>query len=115
MRLRSDFVASAIIRQAGIANCFAALRRRGAAEAGAIFVKIDYLDGRAALYGPAPQSLAQDDAGERLWQRLHNAETIDPIDTEARIEKELRFDPDLWLIEIEDRLGRPFVALAAQN
>jgi hypothetical protein len=112
MRLRSDFVASAIIRQAGIDHCFAALRRRGAAEAGAIFIKVDYLDGRAALYGPAPQSLASAESSERQWQRLHSAETIDPLDAETRIDKELRFDPDLWLIEIEDRQGRPFVTIA---
>jgi hypothetical protein len=113
MRLRSDFVASAIIRQAGIANCFAALRRRGAAEAGAIFIKVDRLDGRALLYGPAPQALALEDTHERRWHRLHADETIDPLDAESRMEKEIRFDPDLWLIEIEDRDGRPFAEILA--
>jgi hypothetical protein len=111
MRLRSDFVASAIIRQAGIANCFAALRRRGAAEAGAILIKVDRLDGTAALYGPAPQAMMQDVEGERFWHRLHKTDVVTSLDAEARIDREIGFDPDLWLIEIEDREGRPFAAV----
>jgi hypothetical protein len=111
MRLRSDFVVSAVIRQAEIGGAAAMLRRRGAAEAGAIFIKVDYLDGRAALYAPAPQSLAAED-GERLFRRMHEAETIDPLTAEDRMAKEIRFDPDLWFVEIEDRQGRVFVPLA---
>jgi hypothetical protein len=109
MRLRSDFQVSAIIRQAEIAGAVAMLRRRGAAEAGAIFIKVDRLDGTARLYAPAAQSLMEDVASERLWQRAHEAEWISPLDAEERMAKEIRFDPDLWLVEIEDREGRPFV------
>jgi hypothetical protein len=29
-----------------------------------------------------------------------------------RIEREVRFDPDLWVVEIEDRQGRAFLDLA---
>jgi hypothetical protein len=112
MRLRSDFLISAIIRQAELDGAVAMLRRRGAAEAGAIFVKVDRLDGTAALYAPAMQSLIGTESAERLWQRAHSEETVSPLDIEDRMQKEIRFDPDLWLIEIEDRQGRPFVALA---
>jgi hypothetical protein len=111
MRLRSDFLISAIIRQAELAGAAAMLRRRGAAEAGAIFVKIDRLDGNAALFAPAMQSLMED-SGERLWQRAHKDEWVTPLDIEERMAREIRFDSDLWLVEIEDRQGRPFVALA---
>jgi hypothetical protein len=112
MRLRSDFVASAIIRQAEIDGAVAMLRHRGAAEAGAILVKVDRLDGSAALFSPAPQALMDDARSERLWQRAHAAEWLTPLEVEDRIARERRFDPDCWVIEIEDRLGRPFVALA---
>jgi len=30
-------------------------------------------------------------------------------DIEARLTKEIRFDPDLWIIEVEDRAGRNFL------
>ena len=56
MRLRSDIFVAALIRRAETQGAVAMLRRRGAAEAGAIFVKVDRLDGAAALYGPAAQS-----------------------------------------------------------
>ncbi|MGP9821573.1 DUF1491 family protein [Salinarimonas sp. NSM] len=111
MRLTSDFVVSALIRQAGIEAVPAVLRRRGAAEAGAIFVKVDRLDGTADLYGPAPQALIDDeDAGERRFAPVLVGAT--PLAVEERMRKEIRFDPDLWLVEIDDRQGRPFVPLA---
>jgi hypothetical protein len=113
MRLRSDFFVSALIRRAETAGAVAMLRRRGAAEAGAVFVKLDRLDGHAALFGPAPQSETPPEGVDRLFARLHRTEWIDPMDAEARVKRELTFDPDLWLVEIEDRAARPFIDLVA--
>jgi hypothetical protein len=90
----------------------AALRRRGAAEAGAVFVKVDRLDGTADLYGPAPQ-LFVDDSGERLFSRILRG--VMPLDVEERMTRELRFDSDLWLVEVDDRAGRHFLDLAPEN
>jgi hypothetical protein len=100
-RLTSDFWVAAYLRRAAHDGLVAVLRRRGAREAGAIFVKLDRLDGTAALYGPAPQTLA-DEAGERRFQLVLDA---DPLAIEDRVERELRFDGDLWLVEIENRAG----------
>lgn len=107
-RLTSDFWVSAFLRQAALDGLDAVLRRRGAKEAGAIFVKLDRLDGTAALYGPAPQTLAEDD-GQRRFQHLLDA---DPLTIEERVARELRFDSDLWLVEIENRAGDPRLPLA---
>jgi hypothetical protein len=30
-------------------------------------------------------------------------------DIEARLVREIRFDPDLWIVEVEDRAGRNFL------
>lgn len=115
MHLRADFWVASYIRRCGVEGSFAVLRRRGAAEAGAIFVKVDRLDGRAALYGPAPQTeLADRDGVDRLWMRLHKDEWLDPAEIESRIKREMDFDPDLWLIEVEDAKGRSFLDLADQ-
>ncbi|CAD5298820.1 conserved hypothetical protein [Bosea sp. 62] len=100
-RLTSDFWVSAYLRQAAHDGFVAVLRRRGAREAGAIFVKLDRLDGTAVLYGPAPQALA-DEAGARRFQLVLDA---DPLAIEDRVEREVRFDSDLWLVEIENRAG----------
>lgn len=86
------------------------LARRGAAEAGAIFIVVDRLDGSCALYGPAAQSeVAEADAArgvERRWTRLHADQTIATTQAGARLAREVKFDADLWIIEVEDRQGR---------
>jgi hypothetical protein len=35
-----------------------------------------------------------------------------PLDVEERMTRELRFDPDLWLVEVDDRQGRHLLDLA---
>jgi hypothetical protein len=112
MRLRADIWVSAYIRRCAVEGAVATLRRRGAAEAGAIFVKIDRLDGRAALFSPAPQSELADHGVERLWSRAHKDEWIDPADVEKRLAREIAFDPDLWIVEVEDRQGRDWLDIA---
>jgi hypothetical protein len=111
-RLRSDIWVAAYLRRVEIEGAFAALRRRGAAEAGAIFVKVDRLDGRAALFGPAPQTEVAELGVERLWARAHKEEWVDAAAIEARVAREIAFDSDLWLIEVEDRAGRSWLDLA---
>lgn len=110
MRLRSDFFAAALIRRCGVEGVVAVQRRRGAAEAGAVFVKVDRLDGSADLYGPAPQSLMEEGDGARRFTRVMTQ--APGFEVEERMRREAKFDPDLWLIEIEDREGRPFLDLA---
>lgn len=89
------------------------LRRRGAAEAGAVFIILDRLDGRAAVYGPAPQTEEPPEGVDRLFAKVHPADWLDPLEAEGRLKREIMFDPDLWIVEIEDRDGRVFVDLAA--
>ena len=109
MRLRSDIFVSALIRRAETNGAFALLRRRGAAEAGALLIKIDRLDGRAALLAPAAQSEEPPEGVDRQFSRAHPQEWIEPADAEERLKREVAFDPDLWIVEIEDRAGRAFV------
>jgi hypothetical protein len=78
-------------------------------EAGAVFVKVDRLDGTADLYGPAPQSLVEEGRGDRLFAPV--LQGAPPGDVEERMRREMRFDTDLWLVEIEDREGRSFLDL----
>jgi hypothetical protein len=73
-----------------------------------VFVKVSKLDGTAMLYGPAPQS-AFDDArpSDRIFSVALAA--MAETDIEARLTREIRFDPDLWIVEVEDRAGRNFL------
>ena len=102
---------AAYLRRCNIEGAFAAVRRRGAEEAGAVFIKINRLDGTATLYGPAPQS-AFDDArpADRIFTAALGADKPVPeADIEARLVREIRFDPDVWIVEVEDRAGRHFL------
>jgi hypothetical protein len=112
MRLRADFWVAAYLRHCAHEGASAVLRRRGAAEAGAIFVKIDRLDGFAALFGPAPQSEVKDGQG-RLFARLHRDPWIDPAEAELKLARQIGFDPDVWIVETEDRQGRCFLDVVA--
>jgi hypothetical protein len=111
VRLKSGIWVAAYLRRCNIEGAFAAVRRRGAEEAGAIFIKINRLDGTATLYGPAPQS-AFDDArpADRIFTAaLGGAKPAPEADIEARLVREIRFDPDVWIVEVEDRAGRHFL------
>ena len=110
-RIRSDFWVAAHLRRCAVEGVSAVLRRRGAAEAGAIYVTLDRLDGTASLYGPAPQALVEDSSA-RLFAPV--IENVMPLEIEERMQREGRFDPDFWLIEIEDREGRHFLDLTAE-
>jgi hypothetical protein len=111
MRLKAGIWVAAYLRRCNVEGVFAAVRRHGAEEAGAIFIKINRLDGTGTLYGPAPQS-AFDEAqpADRIFVALVGRDIPAPeTDIETRLTKEIRFDPDLWIIEVEDRGGRNFL------
>lgn len=100
MRVTTEFFCSALVRRIFAAGGFAAVERKGAAEAGAIFLKERRRDGRMTLFAPAPQSaFGSGEAGERRFERRLTEADADGI--EDLIARELRFDPDLWVIEAE--------------
>jgi hypothetical protein len=114
VRLRSDIWVAAYLRRCGLEGASAVLRRRGAAEAGAIFIKVDHLNGTATLYGPAPQSLAAEAPRgiDRMFARTHAGPLIDADEAEARLTREITFDPDLWIVEVENAVDGAWLDLA---
>ena len=110
MRLKSAIWVSAYLRRCQVEGASAVLRRRGAEEAGAIFIKIDRLDGRIELFGPAPQT-AFDEARptDRAFAACMKTQPTTEPEAEAYLAKQLRFDPDIWIVEVEDRQGRHFL------
>lgn len=110
MRLKSGLWVAAYIRRCHIEGAFAAVRRRGAEEAGAIFIKLNRLDGTADLYAPAPQS-AFDEArpADRAFVHKGKGQPQPEADVEASLTREIRFDPDVWIVEVEERAGRHFL------
>jgi len=111
MRLKSGIWVAAYLRRCQVEGAFAAVRRRGAEEAGAVFIIVNRLDGTASLYGPAPQSAFDDSQpAERMFNVvLGSGAPVPEADIESRLTREIRFDPDIWIVEIEDRAGRHFL------
>lgn len=112
MRLKSSIWVAAYLRRCQTEGIYGAVRRRGAEEAGAVFVKLALLDGNAMLYAPAPQAVYDD---SRPIERVFAPSSSEPVAEQAveeRLAKEVRFDPDAWIVEIEDKAGRHFLDLA---
>ena len=110
MRLKSGIWVAAYIRRCRVEGADAVLRRRGAEEAGAVFIKVSRLDGTAEVFGPAPQT-AFDEArpADRAFVRSLKADKATEADAEAYLAKQMKFDPDIWIVEVEDRSGRNFL------
>jgi len=93
----------ALIRRAQQGGAFATVGRRGDSRGGAVLVKlVNRRAGEARLLAEATRG-----DGERFWMQpiLSN----DEPDLDAYIEKAIRRDPDLWVVEIDDPEGRHFL------
>lgn len=100
MRLTTDFWVSALIRNVFRTGGFAAVVKRGATEAGAVFVTVRSRFGDVTLFGPAAQAdydTAKPD--ERLFTEMIAGGAAEAVD--QRLARENRFDPDIWIVEIE--------------
>jgi len=99
MRVVSELFVSALVRRVFSSGGFAAVERRGASDAGAIFIRQRFRDGLETLYGPAPQSFFGEDDDDRRFEV--RAERCEASECDGIIARETRFDPDLWLVELE--------------
>jgi hypothetical protein len=103
--LKTWIWAKALVRRAEVGGAFATIARRGDSDAGAVLVKVSVTRGKARLYAPA-----QNGEGERIWLNLSNGPLGDEeVAVDAYVSKRAGTDPDLWMIEIEDRQGRTFL------
>ena len=82
--------------------------RRGQSDGGAIFIKINSLDGKVALYGPAPAGMDAS-SNDRLWTLCLGDDAVSEADADSYLRRQAEFDPDIWIIEVEDRDGRHFL------
>lgn len=113
MRVTSEFFVSALVRRLFAEGGFAAVSRRGAEEAGAVFVSVDRLDQTFDLYGPAPQAFFSEQPQGRLFEQILSGVAAEAVS--ERLQREARMDPDYWLVEIEARDGAVDLPLAAAD
>ncbi len=99
LRLTARVWTDAYLRRLQIENIPAFITHKGDPSAGAVMVKLATLDGKATCFQRSFDLMT----GERAWVVL--AEGAD-ADVDEAIARQRSFDPDLWVIEIEDRHGR---------
>lgn len=102
-RLTADLWVSAYLTRLRLADIPAYVMRKGDATAGAVVVKLNTLDGNARAY-QREYNLLED---RREWAVL--SEGLER-DVDEALRKQAGFDPDLWIIEIEDRAGRTLLS-----
>ena len=103
MILSTDIWVGALIRRAELGGAFAAVVRKGDARAGAVLVKVvDRRQARFQLYAEASRG-----DGQRIWMQPVRA--ADEAALDAYIARSQRVDPDIWVVEIDDTLGRHFL------
>ena len=99
-RLKTEIRVSAILRRAQGAGAFAAVLRRGDADAGALWVIVR----QAAVQFRYTEQMGM--SGSREW---YKDGPFDEAEILLRTNKAVDRDPDIWIVEIEDAQGRAFL------
>jgi hypothetical protein len=103
MLLSTDIWVGALIRRAELGGAFPMVLKKGDPSAGAVLVKVvNRRDGVARLYAEATRG-----DGQQVWMRPVKSDV--EADLDAYAERARRYDPDVWVVEIDDREGRHFL------
>ncbi|MDA5194592.1 DUF1491 family protein [Govanella unica] len=96
-RLKAEIWVKALMRRAWSQNVPALLMRRGEDSAGAVIIKMNGGPGsRTVIYA---RGLLAD--GRWGWRRASGKDALDDLEAHAYVERQVRFDSDLWVVEIE--------------
>ncbi len=98
-RLTSEFWVSAYLTRLRLHDIPAFVVKHGDDTAGAVLIKLNTLDGRAQAFQRRFDFLTD----SRSWELLAEG---DEATVDASLAKQGSMDPDLWVIEVEDRQGR---------
>lgn len=105
MRVRAELWVKAYVRTLAAHGVPAFVCRRGDEDGGAVYIRLNRLDGTSGLYGPASAGLWESASDRRFSLRMQ----AEDARVEEAVSSEVKFDPDLWLIEVEDKEGRHFL------
>lgn len=98
-RLTADIWVSAYLTRLRLVGIPAFITAKGDATAGVVLVKMNTLDGQAQAF----QRSFDLNTGQRSWVVLAEG---DDETVESALNRQKSFDPDVWVIEVEDKAGR---------
>ena len=98
-RLATQFWVQAYLQRLQLEGIMGYVVAHGDDTAGAVLIKLSTLDGQAVLYQRSVDLMT----GDRQWVELASGAEAD---VDASATKQRSFDPDIWVIEVEDRQGR---------
>jgi hypothetical protein len=103
-RLTSEFWVKAYLRRCAAEGVAAMQMRRGQSSSGAVLIRVNRLDGHSTVLvrGTLPD-------GRSGWLLGAGAARVSDAEADRYIDRQIKFDPDLWVIEVEDREGRHFL------
>lgn len=103
-RLKAGIWVRALIRRCASQTVPALVVRKGDESAGTVFVKVNRLNGRVDVFSPARKG-----DGRKVWMHALGPDPVPETDADAYLARQAKFDPDIWVVEIEDREGRHFL------
>jgi hypothetical protein len=103
-RVTAELWVKAHIRRCNALAIPAMVVRRGNEAAGAVIIKVNHLGPGCMVLAPANTM-----EGGRQWRRATGPELVAEAEADAYIARQLNMDPDIWVLEIEDREGRHLV------
>ena len=99
MRLTARIWIDAYLTRLRLQDIPAFIVAHGDDTGGAVLVKLSTLDGRAQAFQRSFDLMT----GARTWMTLAEGEEAE---VDAAIARQRGYDPDLWVVEVEDRKGR---------
>jgi len=103
-RLPTHLWVMAEVRRLLAAGTPVVVARRGERQGGGLLVKLNLLE-----QGCRVLTQARDLDGQLAWLPALQGRLVPDAEAEAYIARAVQRDPDLWVVEIEDRQGRnPF-------
>jgi hypothetical protein len=101
MGLNTGLWVSAQVRICDRAFIPATVVRRGDPDAGTVLLKLNRFEAGVTVYTQTSSS-----GDEPMWSRGTGPNPVSEAEADAYIERQVKYDPDVWVLEIEDRKGQ---------
>lgn len=102
--LKTELWVKAHLRRCFTAGLTAVVVHKGAPEAGSVYVQVTISFDKVMIYVPAPGP-TYDEEGDRNWIKPLGDDPVTPQLAETYFRRQLSFDRDIWIIDIDDRSG----------